>query len=47
MMIGGTAIFSMKIAGLLWLLVGFMRFSENLRTSEAHLANIRSSRVPG
>jgi hypothetical protein len=47
MMIGGTAIFSMKIAGLLWLLVGFMRFSENPRTSEAHLANIRSSRVPG
>ncbi|MGO4565766.1 hypothetical protein AB4Z52_12015 [Rhizobium sp. 2YAF20] len=47
MMIGGTAIFSMKIAGLLWLLVGFMRFSENPRTSEAHLANIRSSRAPG
>ncbi|PZM12344.1 hypothetical protein [Rhizobium tubonense] len=47
MMIGGTAIFSMKIAGLLWLLVGFMRFSENPRSSETHLANMQSSRVPG
>ena len=28
MMIGGTAVFSIKIAGLLWLLVGYMRFSE-------------------
>jgi hypothetical protein len=47
MMIGGTAIFSMKIAGLLWLLVGFMRFSENPRSSQPHLANMQSSRVPG
>jgi hypothetical protein len=31
MMIGGTAIFSMKIAGLLWLLVGYMRFSSKPR----------------
>ncbi len=28
MMIGGTAIFSIKIAGLLWLLIGYMRVSE-------------------
>ncbi len=47
MMIGGTAIFSMKIAGLLWLLVGYMRFSENPRTTQEHLENVPSSRVPG
>jgi hypothetical protein len=47
MMIGGTAIFSMKIAGLLWLLVGFMRFSENPRSVQAHLADVPRSRVPG
>ncbi|TCL72030.1 hypothetical protein [Rhizobium sp. BK251] len=46
MMIGGTAIFSMKIAGLLWLLVGYMRFSEKPRAALGHLANVASSKVP-
>jgi hypothetical protein len=47
MMIGGTAIFSMKIAGLLWLLVGYMRFSENPRSTQEHLEDVASSKVPG
>jgi hypothetical protein len=47
MMIGGTAIFSMKIAGLLWLLVGYMRFSETPRSTQEHLEDVPSSRVPG
>lgn len=47
MMIGGTAIFSIKIAGLLWLLVGYMRVSEKPRTTEAPMESVRSDRVPG
>ncbi|KQV84544.1 hypothetical protein ASC90_02685 [Rhizobium sp. Root1220] len=31
MMIGGTAIFSMKISGLLWLVIGYMRFVDKPR----------------
>ncbi|MBO6509557.1 MAG: hypothetical protein JJ979_13970 [Roseibium sp.] len=34
MMIGGTAIFSIKIAALLWLLAGHMKFSERERGSQ-------------
>jgi hypothetical protein len=33
MMIGGTAIFSMKISGLLWLLIGHMRFTDRPRVA--------------
>ncbi|MBB6488991.1 hypothetical protein [Rhizobium lusitanum] len=47
MMIGGTAIFSIKIAGLLWLLVGYMRVSENPRTVRVRSENLNGSRVPG
>ncbi|MDI7860620.1 hypothetical protein MRS76_01510 [Rhizobiaceae bacterium n13] len=35
MMIGGTAIFSIKVAGLLWLLVGHLKFANAGRTVEA------------
>jgi putative polymerase len=31
LMIGSTAIFSMKTAGILWLLVGFLKFDEGIR----------------
>ena len=34
MMIGGTAVFSIKIAGLLWLLVGYMNVSDGARPSQ-------------
>ena len=47
MMIGGTAIFSIKIAGLLWLLVGYMRASEEPRTVRARSETLNGSRVPG
>jgi len=47
MMIGGTAIFSIKIAGLLWLLVGYMRASEKPRTVRVRSENLNGSRVPG
>ncbi|MGG6893213.1 hypothetical protein [Rhizobium sp. BR 315] len=47
MMIGGTAIFSIKIAGLLWLLVGYMRASEEPRTLRARSETLNGSRVPG
>ncbi len=47
MMIGGTAIFSIKIAGLLWLLVGYMRASEKPRTVRMRSENLNGSRVPG
>lgn len=47
MMIGGTAIFSIKIAGLLWLLVGYMRVSENPRAVRIRPENLNGSRVPG
>ncbi len=47
MMIGGTAIFSIKIAGLLWLLVGYMRASETPRTVRVRSENLNGSRVPG
>jgi hypothetical protein len=46
MMIGGTAVFSMKIAGLLWLLVGHMRFSERPRAGQPHLEDVASGGVP-
>lgn len=46
MMIGGTAIFSIKIAGLLWLLVGYMRVSENPRDVRIRPENLNGSRVP-
>jgi hypothetical protein len=35
MMIGGTAIFSMKISGLLWLLIGHMRFVDRPRVAQS------------
>jgi len=47
MMIGGTAIFSIKIAGLLWLLVGYMRVSENPRAIRIRPESLNGSRVPG
>lgn len=47
MMIGGTAIFSIKIAGLLWLLVGYMRVSENPRAVRVRPESLNGSRVPG
>ncbi|HEY0123260.1 MAG TPA: hypothetical protein VGC14_16165 [Rhizobium sp.] len=47
MMIGGTAIFSIKIAGLLWLLVGYMRVSDNPRDVRVRSGNLNESRVPG
>lgn len=47
MMIGGTAIFSIKIAGLLWLLVGYMRVSENPRAVRIRPESLNGSRVPG
>ncbi|NKJ36316.1 hypothetical protein [Rhizobium sp. SG570] len=47
MMIGGTAIFSIKIAGLLWLLVGYMRVSDNPRAVRVQSENLNESRVPG
>ncbi|ENN84734.1 putative polysaccharide biosynthesis protein [Rhizobium freirei PRF 81] len=47
MMIGGTAIFSIKIAGLLWLLVGYMRASEEPRTARVRPETLNGSRVPG
>lgn len=47
MMIGGTAIFSIKIAGLLWLLVGYMRVSDNPRAVRAQSETLNESRVPG
>ncbi|UWU21260.1 MULTISPECIES: hypothetical protein [unclassified Rhizobium] len=47
MMIGGTAIFSIKIAGLLWLLIGYMRVSEKPRIARTQPANVDGSRVPG
>lgn len=47
MMIGGTAIFSIKIAGLLWLLVGYMRASEEPRAVRARSETLNGSRVPG
>jgi hypothetical protein len=47
MMIGGTAIFSIKIAGLLWLLVGYMRVSDNPRAVRVQPENLNESRVPG
>jgi hypothetical protein len=34
MMIGGTAIFSMKISGLLWLVIGYMRFVDRPRVTQ-------------
>lgn len=34
MMIGGTAIFSIKFAGLLWLLVGHLKYAETGRSTE-------------
>ena len=46
MMIGGTAIFSMKIAGLLWLLVGYMRFADDPRAGRQDLADVASGGVP-
>ncbi len=42
MMIGGTAIFSMKIAGLLWLVIGFMRFRDTPRIRQDRPANVLS-----
>lgn len=47
MMIGGTAIFSIKIAGLLWLLVGYMRVSDRPRAARAQSETLNESRVPG
>ncbi|MDK4721345.1 MULTISPECIES: hypothetical protein [Rhizobium] len=47
MMIGGTAIFSIKIAGLLWLLVGYMRVSDRPRAVRAQSETLNESRVPG
>ncbi|AYG64866.1 MULTISPECIES: hypothetical protein [unclassified Rhizobium] len=47
MMIGGTAIFSIKIAGLLWLLVGYMRVSDKPRAVRAQSETLNESRVPG
>jgi hypothetical protein len=47
MMIGGTAIFSIKIAGLLWLLVGYMRVSDRPRAARAALTGMDESRVAG
>lgn len=47
MMIGGTAIFSIKIAGLLWLLVGYMRVSENPRAVRIRPESLNGSRVLG
>ncbi|MBB3612062.1 hypothetical protein [Rhizobium sp. BK602] len=47
MMIGGTAIFSIKIAGLLWLLVGYMRVSDRPRAAQPQPAKLDGSRVPG
>ncbi len=47
MMIGGTAIFSIKIAGLLWLLVGYMRVSDNPRAVRAQSETLNESRAPG
>lgn len=42
MMIGGTAIFSMKIAGLVWLVIGFMRFRDTPRIRQGRPANVLS-----
>jgi hypothetical protein len=39
MMIGGTAIFSMKIAGLLWLVIGHMRYHDTPRIRQGRPAN--------
>ncbi|KAA1185562.1 hypothetical protein FP026_00655 [Rhizobium tropici] len=47
MMIGGTAIFSIKIAGLLWLLVGYMRVSDRPRAVRTQSETLNESRVPG
>jgi putative polymerase len=33
-MIGSTAIFSMKTAGLVWLLVGFLKFNEGTQAKQ-------------
>lgn len=38
MMIGGNAVFSIKVAALLWFLAGYMKFSENGRTVHAPAA---------
>ena len=42
MMIGGTAIFSMKIAGLLWLVIGHMRYRDTPRVRQGRPANVLS-----
>ena len=47
MMIGGTAVFSIKIAGLLWLLAGFMKRFPAPETSTAGLSNNLHSRQLG
>ncbi|AHF86482.1 membrane protein [Rhizobium leguminosarum bv. trifolii WSM1689] len=42
MMIGGTAVFSMKIAGLLWFVVGYMRFHDSPRIRQDRPADVLS-----
>ena len=42
MMIGGTAIFSMKISGLLWLLIGHMRFVDRPRVTQGRVDGVTS-----
>ncbi|QSY94580.1 hypothetical protein J2J97_01140 [Rhizobium bangladeshense] len=42
MMIGGTAVFSMKIAGLLWFVVGYMRFHDSPRILQGRAADVPS-----
>ena len=42
MMIGGRAVFSMKIAGLLWFVVGYMRFHDSPRIRQGRPANVSS-----
>lgn len=42
MMIGGTAVFSMKIAGLLWFVVGYMRFHDSPRIRQGRPADVLS-----
>ncbi|NLR98576.1 hypothetical protein HGP17_17295 [Rhizobium sp. P38BS-XIX] len=43
LMIGSTAIFSMKTAGLVWLLVGFLKFNEGTQTRQPRKLSLATS----